>query len=483
VTTKIYITPPGEAEQELIVYDSCTTSMSATDRAGSISINSNSKNSDDFDAFTVGSDIRVVQDGNTSRGWILNPPRNIDGQRNNIQIQGISYAARTQKIIVTESYTNAAIGDIVTDLFTKYVPWATRVNIQSCSKIITIRFGDNYLWDAMEQLCQISTYDWYIDEDLDVNFFDRSVRLNPIVLSQASKNYKRGSANLTPDASKLVNKLWVKGGKATSDPYTQAITVSGTTPIPIFYTPVAMAGTDVTVVIGGVAKTVGIQNVDKVGTKHFLLNVAEKLLIPDLLTTGTGTIVYSYEYPIKILLEEPVSQAQYGIFEDILETKTDDKILATELGLKHLYKYSQPVISGSISPFSGTFKAGETIKVEIPRLRIDSELLIKDVMLSSIPKKLVDITLNLETPERDLPSIIKDLKLRLSKLEKTIFNDTDGPIEKYVALSDAVVTPTFVDDGLTWFLHQYWICGQLEDEFMLPWHPPSEITCSEERII
>ena len=261
---------------------------------------------------------------------------------------------------------------------------------------------------------------------LALHFYPTGYRKNPIIIKE--NMYHRGSAKLVSNSQNIVNKLWVKGGKALSELYTQDITV-GTIPIPLFYAPYS----PVTVTIGGVVKTLGIQNIDAVGTKDFLLNANEKLLIPDLVTTGTGTISYLYQYPIKILLEEPVSQGQYGIFEDKLDVQTDDKELAIELGLKHLFKYSQPVISGRLSPFTGIFKAGETIKVEIPRLKIDSELLIKSVTLDSAPMQPIIITLNLETPERDLSNILKDLKQRLDKLEKDSYKDGGGPILKYIA--------------------------------------------------
>ena len=164
MATKIYITPPYEAEQELIIYYKCTVTMSTTDRAGSISISSNSKDNTFFDKFTVGSDIKIIQDGNVSRGWILNPPRNISGKVNNIEIQGLSYAAKTQKVLVTEVYSNQTISDIVIDLFTIYAPWYNLDSIVTCSKIISIKFADVFLFDAMEQLATLSGYEWFIDE-------------------------------------------------------------------------------------------------------------------------------------------------------------------------------------------------------------------------------------------------------------------------------------------------------------------------------
>lgn len=264
-----------------------------------------------------------------------------------------------------------------------------------------------------------------------VHFFPTGSRISKHALTQGT--YKRGSAQLTPNSSQLVNKLWIKGGKALSEVYPQTITV-GSDPIPLFYSP----RSPVTVTIGGVEKTLGIQNINAVGTRDFLLNVNEKLLIPDLVTTGTGTISYRYEYPIKILLEEPNSQLQYGVFEDILTVDTEDKTLALELGYRHLFKYSQPVVSGSIEPFSGTYKPGEYILTQIPSLNIDMYLEIKDVSYDSIPGKgRVDIKLQLDSPERDVSNILKDLNKRLAALEKTTQKDDEGPVEYYIAREEA----------------------------------------------
>lgn len=261
---------------------------------------------------------------------------------------------------------------------------------------------------------------------LAVHFYPSGSRVNPVVIGPMS--YKKGTAKLVPDSKKIVNRLWVKGGKAISELYVQNITV-GTEPIQLDYPP----RTPITVTIGGVTKTLGIQHITDEGTCDFLINANEKLLIPDLVTSGTGTISYKYEYPIKILLEEPISQVQYGVFEDILNVKTNDKDLALELGYKHLYKYSQPVMSGTINPITGQYRAGELIKVELPTLNINQYLKIQDATYSGVSASEIDIRLTLETPERDVSNILKDFKQRLEKLEKETYKDDEGPIEKYIA--------------------------------------------------
>jgi hypothetical protein len=456
--TFIKITPPGGTQQTIRAFETCQTTLSTTDRAGSFSLSLPAFDNSLVDAFPVGSDVRIEQDNNVFRGWVVKPPKSLDGEVRTVSLEGSTYTSRTQKTIVTESYTNMAIGDIVLDLFAKYVPWATVNNVQPCSQIIKISFDDAFLWDAMGQLCTISAYDWFIDENLDVNFFDKTAQINSIVLSEANFNYKQGTANFTPDASRLVNKLWVKGGKAISAPYTQSITV-GTIPIPLFYTPLS----PVTVTIGGTVKTLGIQNIHSVGTHDFLLNEAEKLLVPDLCTSGSGTIVYCYNYPIKILLEDKISQAKYGEFDDILTAGTDDKILVREMGIQYLYRYSDPVMTGSIQPLEGgVYKPGELIKIEIPDLNIDDYFQIQQVQNESvIDDQVVNCTLQLETRTRDVASILKDMNARLAKLETANENNsgTQTTVEKYSIFIDTVTAPTITDSGFAWSKHQYHICS------------------------
>lgn len=431
--TIIKITPPGGVQRTITLYDTVTVSRSTADRAGTYSIVMRNADSDLIDLFSIGSDVQITQDGHKYRGWVLNPAKALDANIRTIQLDGLDYTAKSQKIIVTEAFVSKRIDDIVDTLFSSYVPWGTRTGIEECSTVISIRFGDVFLWDAMERLCELTGYEWFIDENLNVNFFQPGERINSNVIGIG--DYKRGTATLKPDSSKLVNKLWVKGGKALSDNFTQNITVSGALPIPLYYSPRATTE-GVIVIVNGVQRSVGIQNLTPEGTTDFLLNFAEKLLIPDLLTSGSGTIVYRYEYPIKLLLEEPSSKAQYGDFEDILTVETTDRNLALDIGLRYLSKYSQPVMTGSIEPFAGVYSAGELVKVELPELSVDSYLQIKSVSYESRANtRVVTRRLELESPERNLTNVLKDFDRRLKNIEGAASSDED-PVERYIAIPE-----------------------------------------------
>jgi hypothetical protein len=164
--------------------------------------------------------------------------------------------------------------------------------------------------------------------------------------------------------------------------------------------------------------------------------------------------------------------ATYGTFEDILTVDTDDKYLAREVGSRYLEKHSDPILVGSVEPFSGTYKAGELIQVNIPSLDIDTFLVIKDVSYEASPLQPINIKLNLESTPRDLEQILKDMNKRLSKMEKELYGTTDDTIvESYKLFKEKIYVPraqdngiiyslpTPQDDGIEWVLHDYWIIG------------------------
>ncbi|MHB1651386.1 MAG: hypothetical protein ACYCVD_02780 [Desulfitobacteriaceae bacterium] len=164
MSTQIFITPPNGTTDEIKVYDKCSTRSSATDKAGSFSLILPSFDKSLFDKYVLGADVRIIQDDSVFRGWALNPVKRKSGQLNAVEISGMSYTARTQKILVTETYTNQIVSYIVKDLFLKYAPQYNLDSVVTCNKVISIQFSDVFLFDAIEQLAKLAGYDWFIDE-------------------------------------------------------------------------------------------------------------------------------------------------------------------------------------------------------------------------------------------------------------------------------------------------------------------------------
>jgi len=452
--TTIVITPPSTTASETIkVYESVTTQQSTTDRAGNFSMALPFHATASLTSLVVGTDVVINQDGHIFRGFIQNPPVTKNGPLKVVTVEGLEYAAKTQNIIVNEAYTaNSTLDSIVSALATAYLPFVTALNIDSSATIVNVVYSDRFLWDVLEELCALSGFGWNIDKDLVFNFYSQKVSFNTASITY--NNYHKGTASFAYDSSKLVNKLWVKGANAISGVTASQTVVVTTANITLDYKPHRIA-----VKIGTASKTVGIQNVDLASAYDFLLNYNEKLLIPALTTTGTAVITYHYEYPVRLVLYNDPSSTTYGQLEDIIKVTTNDRDLATQIGITYLNKHANPILVGSISPFSGNYRAGEAVRVTIPDLGIDDDLIIKSTSYSSTPTKPVVINLSLENRVDDITDILKQFNKRLDQLEKVVNGDLDSVVEQYRTFGDIIVAPTLQDDGISFSVHDYLMAG------------------------
>ena len=452
--TTIVVTPPSATASETIkVYESVTTQQSTTDRAGSFSIMLPFHATASLSAYVVGTDVQITQDSHIFRGFVKNPPVVRNGPIKVLTLEGLEYSAKAQNIIINESYTaDYTLTYIVSALATAYFPFITATNIEVSPLTLNATYSDRFLWEVLEELCSLSGFSWNIDKDLVFNFYSSHVSVN--TASITANNYHRGTASFAYDSTKLVNKLWVKGANAISaTTASQTVTVT-TANITLDYKPHQLS-----VTIGTASKTVGIQNVDATGVYDFLLNYNEKLLVPDLTTTGTAIIKYHYEYPVKVVLYDTASSNTYGQIEDIIKVATNDRDLATQIGLTYLNKHSNPILVGSISPFEGNYRAGETVNVNIPDLAINDYLNIKSVSYNSIPTKPIVINLTLEIRVDDITDILKQFNKRLDQLERVTSGDVNGVVEQYRTFGDTVVVPALTDGGTSYTLHDYVLAG------------------------
>lgn len=453
--TSIKLKAPNGYEKYITKFEMCLTTRSISDRAGSFSVTAVDTNSDLVDAFPYGSEIEIIQAGNIFRGWVSSTPKSLNRELRLVSFEGSAFSTKTKKIVVTESYEDEQIDYIVFDLFDKYAPWVDTSPIEECQHKISYRFNDEFLWDAMNRLAEISGYQWYIDDNKKLHFFQKSSRVNPLILN--GNNYVRGSARFDKDSTRLVNKLWVKGAKTLSDPHTDYF--PRITPESVWrlkYKPDLDAG--ITVLADGAPATLGIYGEDNWVDFDFMYDKDYNALLTSQSTASYAYVTYQYRRPLKFLLEDPGSQDKYGVFEDILNVETEDRVLARDFGIRYISKFANPVLNGTIQPIiqgDMIFREGELIKIEIPHLKIDEFLQIKQVTLESVAGTgRVNCTLQLETPERDAEDILKELNNRLKRLERTVFNDEDGLVEAYEIVYDKITVP-YLRETTSIDLHQY----------------------------
>ena len=124
------------------------------------------------------------------KGYIQQIMPKILNGRNVLSLTGYQVAGKLMDTLITKSYSNTAISTILTELIVDYAPDFTTTNVATCSTTATINWVNKSLWDCILNLVTLSGYDFYVDNDSDLHFFESGSVENideAIVLSNFDK--------------------------------------------------------------------------------------------------------------------------------------------------------------------------------------------------------------------------------------------------------------------------------------------------------
>lgn len=130
------------------------------------------------------------------------------------------YHYLTDKRIVAKYYENMAAGQIVRDLIVKYFydEFITVGNIQDGPIVTEAVF--NYVTGTrcMEALAEKAGFEWNINPDKTLDFYERSTFIAPVTITE---NSKIKNITVEDEAKDYRNKQFVRAGKDLTDPQTQ----------------------------------------------------------------------------------------------------------------------------------------------------------------------------------------------------------------------------------------------------------------------
>jgi hypothetical protein len=115
-------------------------------------------------------------DGTTVRfkGKIDNIKLKVD-QVPKLEISGGHVSGALLDTMVTETYTGEKTSDeVLKELISKYLSGYTSTNISSSTTKPTFSWNAKPFWDCVAELCDITEYDCYVDDDLDFHFFAKN---------------------------------------------------------------------------------------------------------------------------------------------------------------------------------------------------------------------------------------------------------------------------------------------------------------------
>lgn len=304
------------------------------------------------------------------------------------EVKCVDHTYTLDKLLASKIYENETIADIIDDLVTSYAPSFTTNNVASNFVIQKIVFNQLPVSTCIKRLAEIVSYDWYVDEDKDIHFFEKYTNYAPFNITDTGGNYIYKSLRRVSDGSQVVNRVKVRGGEYDGATFSDSITVVGNSS-KSFNLPYRFSNLTVSLDTGGgpVAQNVGIDFINDFTTDDVLYNFQEQMIRFENNLSDGDIISFSGnpKVPVFSIAEDPISIAKYGKIEKLIR---DDSIESNEIGRRRasaeLYSYSEPVVDARFRTYTTGLRAGMVINVQSDIQGIDDDLIIKNLVFRQV---------------------------------------------------------------------------------------------------
>ncbi len=374
------------------------------------------------------------------------------------------YSYMIDRRLVVETYVDQRADAIFRDIVAKYAHGFTVNNVNANAPYIE-RMAFNYKRpsDCFKELCDYVGWDWYVDYDKDLHFFNPTelAEQAPIFVNSGSK-IRKIKHNI--DTATLRNRIFVNGGTMMSDFQTlqwKADGVARTWLLP-------WEPNEASLKVGEAAKTIGIENVDNESECAYLLNLKDKYLkastaTPTTLSGTTMELRAKQAIDVITVVEDLGSQEAIaaiqggdGVYEHMID---DDSLCTVEAGeaagTADLLQHANPRVKGSFETEIEGWSPGQLLRIELPERGINGTFLIQKVSIGSASPDY--LTYKVEYGGR-LMGIADFLKAMLSAQQSKKGNDT-RLMHKYVYGKDQAGV---ADELLTSLGSLPYICGSTE---------------------
>ena len=398
----------------------------------------------------VGQEVQVYYKPETDlilifAGRITDVPQVKIGQGTySYEVNCLDYTQDLQRNLVIGTYSTQTAGAIIKDIINTYAKSLGTFNVEDGENIEYIAFNYKFPLECIEELCNLTGYDFYVDYEKNVHFFDATDNPAPYSLTDDIANGEYRDLAISIDKSSLINKQTVRGGYQFSELFTEEQVADGIQEaFNLKYEPYTPIKVYVDVGAGYVEKTLGIDNID-IGV-DFVVNVNEKnIKNEDHVTLTAGhkiKITYEYKMPVLGQLESKESIAMMksyevgdGVYEgDLIIDETIETMAAAKLRARaELNQYSNPLVEGSFVTTQYGYKSGQLLTVNIPSRQIDNEYIIREVTSSSLGNGLFEYEVTFASIQSGFPEFLR----YLFDSGKKIFERTDELLSVIKSLED-----------------------------------------------
>lgn len=180
---------------------------------------------------SLGQEVVVTLDGTkVFGGVILTIDKDMTSYKSlGIKVKCVDYTRILDGRLVTESYENQTVAQIITDIINTYAPSGfTTTNVNGSFNVSYISFNYQPISKCLKQLAEQINYDWYVDYDKDIHFFAKEDNAAPFAVEDDTGTYVAGSLSMKYDNSQVRNVVVVEGGEYVANTITSELQMNGT---------------------------------------------------------------------------------------------------------------------------------------------------------------------------------------------------------------------------------------------------------------
>jgi len=327
-------------------------------------------------------EIIVSNDAETERffgGYVARPEIGVEGVSKVFTLSCQDWSVRLDRLIVDDIYAGVTDAAVILDAFTaKWPAVDAATHVDTGITVDRLVVDQASLRDLMDELCKLSGFDWYLDYDLALWYFDPASP--PVAAFALSSN--PNMATTFPlevqayafDGSQIINKLLIKGFEMTSE--VEHAWYDGGTVQTIFNLGRQWIGITDDVIfavdsyVGGVytVYSVGTKGVDTMPAYDCLWDASTMSLefyIPPLANAPSFRVIGRYTVQVSEWYEDAASIAQYSLtLEGLIEdTKITTTTMAAQIAASFFVENAYALEQLTVMCWKSGLAVGELINV------------------------------------------------------------------------------------------------------------------------
>lgn len=315
----------------------------------------------------VGDAVRLEEDSVAVFGGVIIEKNEVikGGLLIGYQVRCKDYSQYLDRKVVTKAYANQSARAIVLDIIATFTSGFTTNNVASSTPTVgSIKFNYEQVTRCLTQLCDQIGWDWYVDADQDVHFFEEETSPAPFNLDDTGGKFEWETLEINKSLLQLKNSVYVRGGEykstiAEASAYDRYVGNGTETTFQL-----AFKYDNITVKKGGVTQTIGTDQQTDPATVDLLYNFNEKFIkFGTAVGSSVEVVIYGDAYiPIIAQARDSVSIATYGEYQAALVDKSITSVNEAQTRARaELKKYAESVFEAQFKTTQTGLRVGQNI--------------------------------------------------------------------------------------------------------------------------